>query len=38
MGNRPNQRLWHKWANESGAAFDWLPMPRQISFTTSLLS
>ena len=23
MGNRPNQRLWHKWANESGAAFDW---------------
>ncbi len=23
MGNRPNQRLWMKWANESGAAFDW---------------
>ena len=23
MGNRPNQRLWHKWANESGEAFDW---------------
>ena len=23
MGNRPNQRLWHKWADESGAAFDW---------------
>lgn len=23
MGNRPNQRLWHKWACESGPAFDW---------------
>ena len=23
MGNRPNQRLWHKWAKESGPTFDW---------------
>lgn len=23
MGNRPNQRLWHKWAAESGETFDW---------------
>jgi succinate dehydrogenase/fumarate reductase flavoprotein subunit len=23
MGNRPNQRLWKKWADESGATFDW---------------
>lgn len=23
MGNRPNQRLWNKWAAESGSTFDW---------------
>ena len=23
MGNRPNQRLWMKWAKESGPTFDW---------------
>ncbi|MBR2834232.1 MAG: FAD-dependent oxidoreductase [Coriobacteriales bacterium] len=23
MGNRPNMRLWMKWAKESGPAFDW---------------
>ena len=23
MGNRPNQRLWMKWALESGPTFDW---------------